>query len=254
MGLTFVQATTALARASRQRTHFATSKRLASSNVATLVHGRLPSEFTFLPDYFSLSEQCLLLRAALTKLDSVDRGRTRRHRRFLQPLPPVSSPTAAIDLFLPDEYYQFEQGHYDGVIRNYRETHVTTWPESEIEGLTPVLRRLYDMTPTKDTQTHILHLATDGDITPHVDNINASGTWILGVSLGADRVLRLESSDGTDVCEILLPSGSLYIQRDDARYNYEHSIKLAGDIPGRQVRHGQRISIMIRDLFQHGSA
>ncbi|KZT28489.1 hypothetical protein NEOLEDRAFT_1239451 [Neolentinus lepideus HHB14362 ss-1] len=252
MNLCRLKAATVVTRAGARRTSsgIGTLKRCASSTFASFVHGRLPPEFTFLPYYFSLPEQCLLLRAALMKLDSVDRRQARRHRKSLPPPIVCDSPTTAADIFLPDQYYLFEQGHYDGVIRNYRETHITTWPESEIEGLTPVIKRLYDMAPTKNVQTHILHLATDGEIIPHVDNVTASGTWILGVSLGAERVLRLESLDGTDFFEVLLPSGSLYIQRDDTRYNYQHSILMDRGTRGRQVQGGQRISIMIRDLFQ----
>lgn len=49
---------------------------------------------------------------------------------------------------------------------------------------------------------------------PHVDNVDASGTWILGVSLGNMRTLRLENvNDPTDTYELSLPSGSVYLQR-----------------------------------------
>ena len=49
---------------------------------------------------------------------------------------------------------------------------------------------------------------------PHVDNVHASGTWILGVSLGNTRILRLENvKDPADSYEIALPSGSVYLQR-----------------------------------------
>lgn len=49
---------------------------------------------------------------------------------------------------------------------------------------------------------------------PHVDNVEASGTWILGISLGDERVMRLEStSPERKKFEIALPSGSIYIQK-----------------------------------------
>ena len=51
-------------------------------------------------------------------------------------------------------------------------------------------------------------------IKPHVDNTEASGSWILGVSLGSLRGLRLENvEDSSDTFEMTLPSGSVYIQR-----------------------------------------
>jgi len=71
------------------------------------------------------------------------------------------------------------------------------------------------------TSTHALHLAPEGYILPHVDNVDASGTVIIGVSLGAERILRLEEAtqDGrkTNIThrgwDILLKSGSLYLQK-----------------------------------------
>lgn len=81
-------------------------------------------------------------------------------------------------------------------------------------GLQSVLERLHSLCPTTDSQTHLLHLASHGDILPHIDNISASGSWILGVSLGAERRLRLSKADtsGEDFT-LDLPSGSVYIQR-----------------------------------------
>lgn len=122
------------------------------------------------------------------------------------------------------------KGHYDGVIRNYREMHVSSWPE-EYPELPTLLKRLESVHPDEPTQTHVLHLASDGEILvsetsfeskpmeltrfkPHIDNLEASGSWILGVSLGSSRVLRIESVDEpTDAHEVKLPSGSVYIQR-----------------------------------------
>ncbi|EPQ58381.1 hypothetical protein GLOTRDRAFT_57321 [Gloeophyllum trabeum ATCC 11539] len=219
-------------------------------SAAAILSKEVPSELTFIPDYFSLHEQCVLLKASLTKLDAVESRQALRHRKSLPPLPPCISPTKAADIFLPDRYYHFYEGHLDGVIRNYRETHLTAWPEHELQGLTPVLKRLYDLTPTRDVQTHLLHLASDGEIRPHVDNVTASGNWILGVSLGADRILRLESMDESDNYDVLLPSGSLYIQEGNLRYNYKHSILNAREFRGEKLAGGQRLSIMIRDLFR----
>ena len=99
---------------------------------------------------------------------------------------------------------------------------MSTWDgEEEDPILKSALGRLETLFPNADatTQTHILHLASDGEILPHVDNIGASGSWILGVSLGSERILRMEpvedDVDGIPSCpfDISLPSGSVYIQR-----------------------------------------
>ena len=57
----------------------------------------------------------------------------------------------------------------------------------------------------------MLHLASYGDIYPHTDNIDASGSWILGVSLGDERLLKMEKEG--DSVSVELPSGSVYLQR-----------------------------------------
>nr|GAT59640.1 predicted protein [Mycena chlorophos] len=199
------------------------------------------TNFSFHPSFFSLAEQRVLVNAALHKLDAMESGAHRRKRKaFIRAsnYSPENTKTLQ-EMFLPDEYYEFHEGHYDGVINNYREMHLSSWPTSDFSDLPPILERLHALLPSQDTQTHLLHLASDGEIRPHVDNTAASGTWILGCSLGADRVLRMENEGGDDVFTLPLPSGSVYIQRDELRFNYKHSI-LLGD-------GGQRLSIMIRD-------
>lgn len=115
-----------------------------------------------------------------------------------------------------------------------------------------------------------------------MDNVDASGTVIIGVSLGAERILRLEEASQeerqTNIVhkgwDVLLKTGSLYLQkyvmrcrldlfsdgprthhfsraieRDSIRYNYAHSILPYGpestwnDSP---LVPGHRVSLMIR--------
>ena len=84
----------------------------------------------------------------------------------------------------------------------------------DFEGLKAAVKRLHSLCPTKDIQTHLLHLASYGDILPHVDNISASGTWIIGVSLGDERILKMAEVKGEKRdFYVALPSGSAYLQR-----------------------------------------
>ncbi|KAI0082774.1 hypothetical protein K474DRAFT_1584763 [Panus rudis PR-1116 ss-1] len=204
-------------------------------------------DLLFYDAFFSEREQRLLLTAALQKLDSAERRLYRQRRKeYLKGHASTTGTPSITDLFLPDEYYDFEAGHFDGVIKRFREMHVSSWPQS-IPELPNILKRLAEIHPDEPTQTHILHLASDGEILPHVDNIEASGSWILGVSLGSPRVLRLENvEDPTDVKEITLPSGSVYLQRDSMRYGYKHSILAGRPFEGKETCKGQRLSIMIR--------
>ncbi|GJE95173.1 2OG-FeII-Oxy-2 domain-containing protein [Phanerochaete sordida] len=202
---------------------------------------------TFYPNFFSLKEQRVLLSASLEKLNASENRKSRRRQRDYLASRAAPTPSSTEDLFLPDEYYTFEEGHFDGVIRRYREMHVSSWHD-DVPGLDHVLARLKSVYPDEPTQTHILHLASDGEILPHVDNVEASGSWILGVSLGNMRSMRLENAeDPSDSYEMLLPSGSVYIQRDATRYRYKHSILLRGVLGGVEYGGGQRLSIMIRD-------
>ena len=145
---------------------------------------------------------------------------------------------------------------------------VSTWDDEKDPVFRSALGRLGTLCPNAgSTQTHLLHLASDGEILPHIDNADASGSWILGVSLGSDRVLRMESVETDSDCsarhtfDVTLPSGSVYIQRcetrlsvvlllthwrDDVRYNYKHSILCTEQGASR----GQRLSIMVRVGFR----
>ena len=97
---------------------------------------------------------------------------------------------------------------------------VSAWDDENDPVLRSALARLETLYPDASrTQTHILHLASDGEILPHVDNVGASGSWILGVSLGSERTLRMESVE-VDVdgipkraFDVSLSSGSVYIQK-----------------------------------------
>ncbi|KAH9966700.1 hypothetical protein BC827DRAFT_1105564, partial [Russula dissimulans] len=224
--------------------------------------------FLFFPRFFEPAEQHALLAAALRKLDAAEPRASRKRRRDF-----LASDSRQQDrdrdrdrddelrdigvlknAFLPDELYHFEEGHYDGVIRRFRETRVSSWNGENDPVLRSALGRLQALYPTAgSTQTHLLHLASDGEILPHIDNVGASGCWILGVSLGSERTLRMESVEGNvdgtseHVFDVSLPSGSVYIQKNTCRYMYKHSILYAADsIPGKGKSQGQRMSIMIR--------
>ncbi|KAI0797628.1 hypothetical protein C8Q75DRAFT_11364 [Abortiporus biennis] len=204
-------------------------------------------DFTFFPEFLSIPEQRILLAASLQKLDATESRQFRRRRKDYTSQHPLqssrNSPTIQ-SIFFPDECYDFSEGHYDGVIKRYREMHVSSWPEG-VPGLKEILDKIHAVHPTEPSQTHLLHLASDGEIFPHVDNLGASGSWILGVSLGGERLLRVENvEDPSNTYELMLPSGSLYIQKDSIRFGFKHSVTKPPDMQNP----GQRLSMMIRDL------
>ncbi|EIM90184.1 uncharacterized protein STEHIDRAFT_50297 [Stereum hirsutum FP-91666 SS1] len=216
----------------------------------------LRDNFSLWPTFLNEVEQVVLLRAALRKLDDNESRTMRRRRRdYLAAhqetaprLPSLGTPITKV--FLPDEYYQFEEGHFDGVIKRYREIHVSSWGVNQPEPpLVSVLDRLHGLHPSGSaTQTHVLHLASDGEILPHIDNTEASGSWIMGVSLGDERILRVapdEKYTATEPFEIALPSGSVYLQKDSVRYRSKHSI-LPATNRNQDGTNTQRLSVMIR--------
>ncbi|GHJ84777.1 hypothetical protein NliqN6_1179 [Naganishia liquefaciens] len=256
-------------------------------------------DFLYFPDFFSQAEQETLLKLALWKLDRVDSRRRRRRRRKESTEPPQGPSVGSNNLqcmFDPSSDYGFEDGHFDSVITRYRESLITAFPNPSTIGApsySSILKRVYDLLPQSagselardlyydkvlpegspeispaldqpfeqplQTSTHALHLAPDGYILPHVDNVDASGTVIIGVSLGADRILRLEEAtqDGPQLkiahkgWDVLLNSGSLYIQKDSIRYEYAHSILPYGDESvwnNTQLVPGHRVSLMVRDI------
>ncbi|KIJ69583.1 hypothetical protein HYDPIDRAFT_24412 [Hydnomerulius pinastri MD-312] len=221
--------------------------RRAFAQLATANSGKLPEGFILFPDFFNICDQRILLTTALNQLDALESKRIRKIQKELRTRNPPPANSSLENTFLPEHCYSFQEGHYDNVIRDYREMHLSSWPESEVHGLTSILDRLRALYPSQNTQTHLLHLSSTGEILPHVDNFSASGAWILGVSLGATRVLRMESMDtaAPDRFETILPSGSVYLQRDDIRYKWKHAVLHLRD--SGEVNHGQRVSIMVRD-------
>lgn len=199
-----------------------------------------PDDFVLYPSFFDEDEQRLLLRCALAKLDLASSSREARKKRRLwkertQDHTGGGTPGAEAD-FLPDEAYAFEEGHFDGVINGYRETQVVDWDNvvsgsTDADALSKLLGRLYPLVPSHGSSfepslktppgilAHLLHLSSAGKIDPHVDNVDASGEVILGVSLGGVRVMHLRemnAADGGRSLDVLLVPGSVYVQRSVA--------------------------------------
>lgn len=75
----------------------------------TLKADGYPKDFVFLPNFFSLPEQRLLLSAALDKLDKMETRQYRRRRKNYISGSPMTVSNDVQDVFLPDEYYCFEK-------------------------------------------------------------------------------------------------------------------------------------------------
>lgn len=201
---------------------------------------------TLLRSFLSPTEQATLLTASLALLQSpshTSSASRQLYRRWSRSTP---SPLPLAPLaFPPDSAFAFESRHFDGVIEGYREVllRAGSWTGDDLGR---VLRRLYDLLPPpvdggklpkkQDWSTgkeeltaadppdhliaHLLHLGSAGAIHPHVDNLDAFGTTIVGASLGGERLMRFKRVDGTEgdgpsEFDVLLEPGSVYIQRWD---------------------------------------
>ncbi|KAF8604513.1 hypothetical protein BDV93DRAFT_507461 [Ceratobasidium sp. AG-I] len=203
---------------------------------------KLPSEsFVIYPRFLTGDEQRVLLRASLAKLG----GKRRRRRRVSNRPDGPSDPATLLleELFGADEDYDFEEARLAPILaRLYSLVDSQAAPGEGANGI---------VTPSS-VQVHVLHLASSGLILPHVDNVEASGSVIAGVSLGDTRVLRMsrDLEEGGDATfDVLLESGSVYVQRDDVRYSWKHEIPNTAQFQGSTVGGGQRMSVMLRDRY-----
>lgn len=149
---------------------------------------------------------------------------------------------------------KYDYGHWDGYIRGYRETEKSRWSENNrlvFERLRQEAFGDVDILP----RVHVLDLAADGHIDPHIDSVKFCGSTIAGISLLSDSVMRLEGSEGR--CDVLLERGSLYVMTGKARYDFTHAILKDDEsfFDGRHVARERRVSLICRlpPLFQPGA-
>ena len=168
---------------------------------------------------------------------------------------------------------EWEEGHWDNVIRHYRES------ELPLARLPPacaaVVARAHARFPRAGGAVgaplpalHALELAPRGCIDAHVDSIKFSGGVVAGLCLRSDAVMLLTpaadaaarglapSAGGAAAAqvEVWLPRRCLYLLTGEARYGWGHAIPLQGSFGGRAVERDPagRLSIMLRDALPGG--
>ena len=108
------------------------------------------------------------------------------------------------------KFMRWNEGHFDGKINNYREYLIQDF--TQFPTLTHIINtRISEEMMGKDLlPVHILELRHDGEILPHIDNVNYSGAIIAGLSLQRDSILTLSNSSESE--SIVLPRRSFYRQ------------------------------------------
>ena len=160
---------------------------------------------------------------------------------------------------------RYEDGHWDGVIHKFREVTKRTWSGPAMNALKRIkgMSRVITESDAQFLPPHVLDLAENGFIKPHVDSLIASGEIVAGLSLLSPSIMRLtpkkDSEKGTadrrsaypDVVLLQLRPRSFYVLSGKARYEYAHEI-----LPGPVVWRGgevsereRRISIILRDAL-----
>uniref|UniRef100_A0A8C6T6H5 Alpha-ketoglutarate-dependent dioxygenase alkB homolog 7, mitochondrial n=1 Tax=Neogobius melanostomus TaxID=47308 RepID=A0A8C6T6H5_9GOBI len=146
---------------------------------------------------------------------------------------------------------RYEFDHWDNAIHGYRETERATWGPA----CAAVLNRVRSVAFPPDSAllgpVHVLDLDKKGYIKPHIDSVKFCGSTIAGLSLLSDSVMRLVKQDCPDEwLDLLLPQYSLYIMRDEARYQFTHEILRDEDsaFNGQRVPRQRRISVICRKL------
>ncbi|XP_055716517.1 alpha-ketoglutarate-dependent dioxygenase alkB homolog 7, mitochondrial [Phlebotomus papatasi] len=174
-----------------------------------------------------------------------------------------------IEPYLKRMRYEFD--HWDDAIHGFRETERQHWyPDNKV-----TIERIRNIAFRGEIlpHVHILDLAEEGVIKPHVDSVRYCGSTIAGVSLLSDSVMKLvridekkyqqnpendyrkqpdkdeNSTDPGYFANIHLPQRSLYIMRDSARYNFTHEILGNNEsfFKGRPIKKTRRISIVCRN-------
>ncbi|XP_040012129.1 alpha-ketoglutarate-dependent dioxygenase alkB homolog 7, mitochondrial [Xiphias gladius] len=146
---------------------------------------------------------------------------------------------------------RYEFDHWDDAIHGYRETERARWGAACVEVLNRVRAVAFPEGSPLLGPVHILDLDGAGYIKPHIDSVKFCGSTIAGLSLLSDSVMRLVREDASDEwLDLLLPRCSLYILRDQARYNFTHEILKDEEsvFNGRRVPRQRRISVICRNL------
>jgi alkylated DNA repair protein alkB family protein 7 len=176
----------------------------------------------YISQFLTSKEQSLLLNSSLNLLSNVKHSNSisrRLQRQFIK-----LNPNHNNNNFMSNDAYYFQDNHFDNVIINFREllSNPSDWQQDD-ESLNIILNKIFNLLPSHhqhNQQLHLLHLAENGKINPHIDNQQASGSIIIGISLGGERILKFKKStttnnktiQGPDEFQILLQPGSAYIQ------------------------------------------
>eukprot|EP00730_Choanoeca_flexa_P016822 TRINITY_DN8020_c0_g1_i3.p3 TRINITY_DN8020_c0_g1~~TRINITY_DN8020_c0_g1_i3.p3 ORF type:complete len:216 (+),score=16.38 TRINITY_DN8020_c0_g1_i3:80-727(+) len=150
----------------------------------------------------------------------------------------------------PLKRLRYSPAHFDEAIAGYRELRRSDWSDRARSifhriRAQPILADL-----NLDNSIHVLDLAQDGRILPHVDSVKFVGPVVVGLSLMSPAKMDFEPVDNYHGAPFSahLPQRSLYIMRGDVRYEYKHAITASEwEWNGQAYYRDRRISMLLRE-------
>lgn len=124
------------------------------------------------------------------------------HTSGLRVLPAAVSPPEAEALLAevakPLQRMRYAPAHFDNAIAGYRELRRREWSDANSSVLQRLQRAAEELAGTSvvfSPEVHVLDLAPEGAILPHVDSARFVGPVIAGLSLLSPAVMRFERHD-----------------------------------------------------------
>ncbi|CAL1538635.1 unnamed protein product [Lymnaea stagnalis] len=145
---------------------------------------------------------------------------------------------------------RYESSHWDNAIHVYRETEKMSWNEKNSKIIQRVREIAFDKTISPLAHVHVLDIAKDGYIKPHVDAVRFCGDTIAGMCLLSSCVMRLGlEKDSSKFGDIYLPRRCLYIMKGRARYDFTHEVlkQEESKFKNQTVPRDRRISVICRN-------
>ncbi|XP_065344527.1 alpha-ketoglutarate-dependent dioxygenase alkB homolog 7, mitochondrial [Cloeon dipterum] len=155
---------------------------------------------------------------------------------------------AEIQPYLKRLRYEFD--HWDDAIHGYRETEKLKWNEANTKIIDRLRGIAFPPGTSQLAHVHVLDLDAKGVIKAHIDSVRFCGSTIAGISLLSNSVMRLVNDKQKDqIVDIFLQQRSMYIMKDNARYDYTHEILSEENsfFKGEKVPRSRRISVICRN-------
>lgn len=135
------------------------------------------------------------------------------------------------------------------VIKSFKEIEVSRWNASNQLIINRIKNETFKNNEILLGPVHVIDLAEDGFIMPHVDSLKYCGSKIAGLSLLSDSIMRFTQCENPNaIVDVLLKRKSLYIMEGASRYDFKHAIlsKNESVYNGKIIARTRRISIICR--------